>query len=468
MPLPQYLKYNPKASYRLGTVFDYTKDERAQVAALLKSQDIYISDQNFFKTDWFDLSQKYIMPHITTQAVIDAWSSNPMQFWQNQLQFALWCATAGCGVSVKDHLLNENLRPLARSFFRFHVYYQTRRILAEMKCPLPTRDSWNAFNNGIDHHAYQRICGEFQVDYKHTEAWHLTEKQCPSNGMGHTFMRVNFYINVNNAFDIPGVPVLVNHHDAYCGEIIIPHWGAYDKFVHKFDTPLDYDGLYWDSQQHRMILGGAFGRLEYISKDAVNSAFAKLWEPFYSHTNVKFLPMDLENGYVWSMLEKSDGFTRGGVERINDSIRAYAWAILGAQGQSRASVLGAGTAFGTQKQFADNVEAKIYSADDLSKSITQYQEVLQYARSKLDYVIGGELYMLPSDMDLRIGTIEGYNNEIMVATDDMSPFTNDRINDVKSPPQAPVVNGITNPPPTKNETLRFTPHGTKKDVIELR
>ena len=243
MPLPQYLKYNPKASYRLGTVFDYTKDERAQVAALLKSQDIYISDQNFFKTDWFDLSQKYIMPHITTQAVIDAWSSNPMQFWQNQLQFALWCATAGCGVSVKDHLLNENLRPLARSFFRFHVYYQTRRILAEMKCPLPTRDSWNAFNNGIDHHAYQRICGEFQVDYKHTEAWHLTEKQCPSNGMGHTCMRVNFYINVNNAFDIPGVPVLVNHHDAYCGEIIIPHWGAYDKFVHKFDTPLDYDGL---------------------------------------------------------------------------------------------------------------------------------------------------------------------------------------------------------------------------------
>ena len=148
------------------------------------------------------------------------------------------------------------------------------------------------------------------------------------------------------------------------------------------------------------------------------------------------------------MLEKSDGFTRGGVERINDSIRAYAWAILGAQGQSRASVLGAGTAFDTQKQFADNVEAKIYSADDLSKSITQYQEVLQYARSKLDYVIGGELYMLPSDMNLRIGTIEGYNNEIMIATDDMSPFTNDRINDVKSPPQAPVEKGKTNPPPT--------------------
>ena len=46
--------------------------------------------------------------------------------------------------------------------------------------------------------------------------------------------------------------------------------------------------------------------------------------------------------------------------------------------------------------------------------------------------------MIPSDMDLRIGTIDGYNNEIMVATDDMSLGTNDRINDSKSPPQAPV------------------------------
>ena len=112
-----------------------------------------------------------------------------MQFWQNQLQFPLWCATAGCGVSVKDHLLNENLRPLARSFFRFHVYYQTRRILAEMKCPSPARDSWNAFNNGIDHHAYQRICGEFVIDYKQAAAaCHLSNKHMASNGLGNTFV----------------------------------------------------------------------------------------------------------------------------------------------------------------------------------------------------------------------------------------------------------------------------------------
>ena len=113
------------------------------------------SDAVSFKTTWFDLSQSYVLPQVTSKEVADAWASNPMQFWQNQLQFAVWCATSGCGVSVKDHLLNETLPPLLRSIFIFHVYFQTRRILTEMKCALPTNDSWSAFSNGIDQHAFQ-------------------------------------------------------------------------------------------------------------------------------------------------------------------------------------------------------------------------------------------------------------------------------------------------------------------------
>src|SRR6218665_549465 len=115
MPIPQHLKYNATVTYRLGTVFDYTKDERAKVAAALQSQDVNVSDTHSLKTSWFNLSQSYILPHVTTQAMIDAWNSNPMQFWQNQLQFALWFATAGCGVSVKDHILNETIPSLPPS-----------------------------------------------------------------------------------------------------------------------------------------------------------------------------------------------------------------------------------------------------------------------------------------------------------------------------------------------------------------
>ena len=90
------------------------------------------------------------------------WHERQMQFWQNQINFALWCATSGCGVSMQDHLTGT-IPLFARSLFLFHVYYQTRRILFEMKVALPTDDSWNAFDNSYDKKAYERICDEFGV-----------------------------------------------------------------------------------------------------------------------------------------------------------------------------------------------------------------------------------------------------------------------------------------------------------------
>ena len=119
------------------------------------------------------------------------------------------------------------------------------------------------------------------------------------------------------------------------------------------------------------------------------------------------------------VLDKSYGFTQTGVPRINDSIRAYVWAILGAQSQARSSILGTGKAFDVQKQFLANVEDVINSEVDLPSSIERYQLMLQYARSKVNYVVGSSLYMMPSDMDLYIGTIKGYNNLITIASDDL-------------------------------------------------
>ena len=37
---------------------------------------------------------------------------------------------------------------------------------------------------------------------------------------------------------------------------------------------------------------------------------------------------------------------------------------------------------------------------------------MQYARSKADFVISEKMYMIPSDMNLRIGKIKNYNNKI--------------------------------------------------------
>ena len=76
-----------------------------------------------------------------------------------------------------------------------------------------------------------------------------------------------------------------------------------------------------------------------------------------------------------------------------------------------------------------NVEDVINSEVDLPSSIERYQLVLQYARSKVDFVVGSGLYMMPSDMDLYIGTINGYNNLITIAIDDLQLGFNDDINE---------------------------------------
>ena len=51
------------------------------------------------------------------------------------------------------------------------------------------------------------------------------------------------------------------------------------------------------------------------------------------------------------MTDNAKGFTRAGVERINDSIRKYCWAILGSQSQTRTDILGSGTAFDQKNSF---------------------------------------------------------------------------------------------------------------------
>jgi hypothetical protein len=61
------------------------------------------------------------------------------------------------------------------------------------------------------------------------------------------------------------------------------------------------------------------------------------------------------------------------------------------------------------------VDDAIQSPIDLPSQITIYQNVLKYARSKVDFVFGTGLYMSPGDMELRIGTIQDYNNTIIIA-----------------------------------------------------
>ena len=53
---------------------------------------------------------------------------------------------------------------------------------------------------------------------------------------------------------------------------------------------------------------------------------------------------------------------------------------------------------------------------------------MQYAGSKVDYAIGEFIYMLPSDINLRIGKIKNYNNKIVASSSGFNIGTNLKIN----------------------------------------
>ena len=74
-------------------------------------------------------------------------------------------------------------------------------------------------------------------------------------------------------------------------------------------------------------------------------------------------------------IDKSEG-TQAGVKRLNDSIRIYVWAILGAQAQTRSNILKTGTGFDAQKQFLAYIEDAIASPVDIPRSISRYQKTL--------------------------------------------------------------------------------------------
>ena len=54
-----------------------------------------------------------------------------------------------------------------------------------------------------------------------------------------------------------------------------------------------------------------------------------------------------------------------------------------------------------QRVFLNNFENIINRMVDISEDIQRFQKTLQYARSKVDYVTGEFIYMLPSDMNLK-------------------------------------------------------------------
>ena len=124
--------FNSSAKYRAGGQFKWKPDlilTDQQIAVDNKTshfqalfQDVFADCQNSSLTGDVEMANK----------AWNIWKSAPFDWWQCQLNFTLWCATAGC-CKLKT--------PSLRVYIWFHLYYTTRRILEELRISLPGDES---------------------------------------------------------------------------------------------------------------------------------------------------------------------------------------------------------------------------------------------------------------------------------------------------------------------------------------
>ena len=71
---------------------------------------------------------------------------------------------------------------------------------------------------------------------------------------------------------------------------------------------------------------------------------------------------------------------------------------------------------------------------DIREEIKRYEDTLSYTSSKVDYSVGEHLYMLPSEMTLkiRLGTV-GYNNKVLVSDEKFIVGKNEKVNSLETP-----------------------------------
>ena len=259
------------------------------------------------------------------------WNKAPMHLWQTQLNFALWCALSACRVSSAH--LNYTKHPVIRSVYRFHVYYQVRRVLKKLQTPLPHKTCFNVADNLYTESEFFEICEDYRV---------------------------------------PNDPM--KYQD--------------QKFYWTYQC-----GVHWPD--------------DYIGPDSMTQ---------------------------W-IIETSMGVTDVGLLRISESVRAYAYLILSSQASARSSIIGnSASSLTAPSAFLSNFENFVNCSVNIQEDIKHYQETLSYASSKVDYSIGENLFMLPSNMQLRIRseTIR-YNNKILVSDGNFSLGKNENIHSLKTP-----------------------------------
>ena len=329
--------------------------------------DIYVTDTQHFHVKLIDPSTSYGLT-FTKETEVNRWLAKcDMSYYQNQVNFAVYCATTLCGLPD----LKNVTQPLIKAVYQFHFYYQVSKILKKLEVPLPTDNTFNSSQNNINVTEFVNLCNEFGIP----STTDFRTKKGDNNGLGTEYfmgyaVHGNGYIEHRNHYALP------DKHYTFAESLHI-------------------------------------AKIQRIKQD--------------------------DDGWTYFITPK-DKLTQAGIVRLNDSIRTYVYCILSAQAETRTAIIGSfGTDLDAQKQFTKLLEDSINQHADIPSSISRYQKALSDTHTRLDYVIAPGLYIMGSDMVLKIGIIENYNNNIEVASGKMKPGKND-INDLKNTPH-PLMKG---------------------------
>ena len=199
------------------------------------------------------------------------------------------------------------------------------------------------------------------------------------------------------------------------------------------EIPLPYENSfnqYNNPYNHEKFIGicSEYGVSNNLTKWR-NQKYFSTWQSRAWETGKPGMSYINENSFSRWIIEKSDGLTTLGLQKISESVRDYAYLILMSQTSTRGPIVGhEARNLDAQRTLLNTFENIVNRRVNIPEDIRRFQKTLQYAGSKVDYAIGEFIYMLPSNMNLRIGNVRNYNNKILISLSSFKIGTNLKVN----------------------------------------
>ena len=199
------------------------------------------------------------------------------------------------------------------------------------------------------------------------------------------------------------------------------------------EIPLPYENSfnqYNNPYNHEKFIGicSEYG----VSNDLTkwrNRKYFSMWQSRAWETGKPGMSYINENSFSRWIIEKSEGLTKLGLQKLSETVRDNAYLILTSQTSTRGQIVGhEARNLDAQRTFLNTFENIVNRRVNIPEDIRRFQKTLQYARSKVDYVIGEFIHMLLTNMNLRIGNVRNYNNKILISSPSFKIGTNVKIN----------------------------------------